>query len=128
MFQHYVGRVLNYHLRDKEENHDVIDQEREAPANHQIFVLSQKFVGILLKLALFNVDVIRVKDLVVVVVKSSADRDDPVAGIENHQTWENVAHFQTAGVDDELCGEILSFDHVINEYEKSRSLICDEEG
>ena len=61
-------------------------------------------------------------------MKSLADRDNPVAGIENHQTWKNVAHLQTGGVDDELCGKILSFDHVIKEYEKSRSLISDEQG
>ena len=128
VLQHYVWRVLNNHHCNEEENHDVIKQEREASANHQIFVLSQKLDCVLFKLALFNVDVIWVKDLVVVEVKSSADRNNPVAGIENHYTWKNIANLQTGGVDHELCGKILSFDHVINEYEKSCSLISDEQG
>ena len=58
MLQHYVGGVLNNHHRDEEENHDVVEQEREAPANCQVFVLFQKLECVLLKLALFNVDVI----------------------------------------------------------------------
>ena len=49
----------------------------------------------------------------VVVVKSFADCNNPVAGIQNHHTWKNIAHLHTAGVDNELCGKILTFDHVV---------------